>query len=75
MHVRVYVAMKLGVETVIPPFLAPTTRGAALLNGVNYASGGSGILDDTGRIFVRPRNKSNLHHRSARLLWKRLSTP
>ena len=47
------IGMKLGMNNVVPPFLAPTTKGAAILNGVNYASGGAGILNDTGRIFVR----------------------
>ncbi|EFJ26026.1 hypothetical protein SELMODRAFT_232013 [Selaginella moellendorffii] len=35
-----------------PPYLAPTTHGAAILRGVNYASGGGGIVDETGRIFI-----------------------
>lgn len=35
-----------------PPYLAPTTRGSVILKGVNYASGGGGILNETGRIFV-----------------------
>ncbi|KAK3416134.1 hypothetical protein EUGRSUZ_H01970 [Eucalyptus grandis] len=34
------------------PFLAPNTTGKAILSGVNYASGGGGILNATGRIFV-----------------------
>ncbi|XP_042437937.1 GDSL esterase/lipase At2g23540-like [Zingiber officinale] len=34
------------------PFLSPETKGPVILNGVNYASGGSGILNSTGRIFV-----------------------
>ncbi|TVU07889.1 hypothetical protein EJB05_41264 [Eragrostis curvula] len=35
----------------VPPFADPATRGraAALLRGVNFASGGSGILDNTGQ--------------------------
>ncbi|XP_043687892.1 GDSL esterase/lipase At1g29670-like [Telopea speciosissima] len=32
----------------IPPFKHPTTKGHNILHGVNFASGGSGILDDTG---------------------------
>eukprot|EP01018_Ginkgo_biloba_P003503 Gb_39993 [translate_table: standard] len=43
---------ELGQKSYSPPYLAPTTKGKAILHGVNYASGGSGILNDTGRIFV-----------------------
>lgn len=35
------------------PFLAPNTTGRNILYGVNYASGGGGIMNATGRIFVR----------------------
>lgn len=35
-----------------PPFLDPYTTGAALLNGVNYASGAGGILKKTGALYV-----------------------
>ncbi|XP_047062435.1 GDSL esterase/lipase At2g23540-like [Lolium rigidum] len=42
----------LGQADYSPPFLAPNTTGGALLNGVNYASGGAGILNGTGRVFV-----------------------
>ncbi|EOA18153.1 hypothetical protein CARUB_v10006620mg [Capsella rubella] len=41
----------LGSDELTPPYLAPTTRGPLILNGVNYASGGSGILNSTGKIF------------------------
>lgn len=34
------------------PFLAPNATGKTILSGVNYASGGGGILNATGRIFV-----------------------
>ncbi|KAL3380127.1 hypothetical protein AABB24_000648 [Solanum stoloniferum] len=34
-----------------PPYLAPTTSGPVVLQGVNYASGGGGILNGTGKIF------------------------
>ncbi|CAA3031410.1 GDSL esterase lipase At2g23540 [Olea europaea subsp. europaea] len=34
------------------PFLAPNTTGRNILYGVNYASGGGGIMNATGRIFV-----------------------
>jgi len=42
----------LGQADYSPPFLAPNTSGGAILNGVNYASGGAGILNATGKIFV-----------------------
>ncbi|XP_008796209.2 GDSL esterase/lipase At2g23540-like [Phoenix dactylifera] len=42
----------LGQKNYSPPFLAPNTTGSAILNGVNYASGGGGIMNQTGRIFV-----------------------
>ncbi|KAL6896919.1 hypothetical protein ACP4OV_007491 [Aristida adscensionis] len=42
----------LGQADYSPPFLAPNTSGAAILNGVNYASGGAGILNSTGKVFV-----------------------
>uniref|UniRef100_A0ACD5WT57 Uncharacterized protein n=1 Tax=Avena sativa TaxID=4498 RepID=A0ACD5WT57_AVESA len=42
----------LGQADYSPPFLAPNATGGALLNGVNYASGGAGILNGTGRVFV-----------------------
>ncbi|KAF2938924.1 hypothetical protein DAI22_03g153600 [Oryza sativa Japonica Group] len=35
----------------VPPYLAPETAGDVLLKGVNYASGGGGILNQTGSIF------------------------
>ncbi|KAK2412147.1 GDSL esterase/lipase [Trifolium repens] len=34
-----------------PPYLAPTTIGPVILKGVNYASGGGGILNSTGQVF------------------------
>lgn len=43
---------ELGLEGFTPPYLAPFTSGMAILQGVNYASGGGGILNDTGKIFV-----------------------
>ncbi|KAM7251918.1 hypothetical protein ACFE04_023801 [Oxalis oulophora] len=46
------VGEELGQSSYAVPFLAPNTTGKALLNGVNYASGGGGILNATGRIFV-----------------------
>ncbi|KAI3506023.1 hypothetical protein L1887_28376 [Cichorium endivia] len=38
----------LGFKSFPPPYLAPTTVGPVLLQGVNYASGASGILDESG---------------------------
>jgi hypothetical protein len=43
---------EMGLEGLVPPYMAPETRGDALLRGVNYASGGGGILNQTGSIFV-----------------------
>ncbi|CAL5053335.1 unnamed protein product [Urochloa decumbens] len=41
----------LGLPGLVPPFADPRTRGrAAALRGVNFASGGSGILDNTGKL-------------------------
>lgn len=42
----------LGLRQLIPPFLHPGTQGKKILHGVNFASGGSGILDQTGSIVV-----------------------
>ncbi|RZC71665.1 hypothetical protein C5167_034834 [Papaver somniferum] len=43
---------EMGLKDYIPPYLAPTTVGDVVLRGVNYASGGAGILNDTGAIYV-----------------------
>ncbi|KAL0904032.1 hypothetical protein M5K25_026103 [Dendrobium thyrsiflorum] len=40
----------LSLPCYIPPFADPRTRGRRIVNGVNYASGGSGILDETGEL-------------------------
>ncbi|KAJ4868842.1 hypothetical protein Rs2_49609 [Raphanus sativus] len=45
------VIQALGSDELTPPNLAPTTRGSLVLKGVNYASGGSGILNSTGKLF------------------------
>ncbi|MCL7034115.1 hypothetical protein MKW94_016275 [Papaver nudicaule] len=42
---------ELGVKDYIPPSLDPTAVGDVVLRGLNYASGGAGILNDTGAIF------------------------
>lgn len=44
---------KLKLGYYIPPFTNPSTKGTKVVHGVNYASGGSGILDDTGSLAVR----------------------
>ncbi|XP_057873457.2 GDSL esterase/lipase At2g23540 [Cryptomeria japonica] len=46
------IADELGIGGYAPPFLAPSAKGSAILHGVNYGSGGSGILNSTGAIFV-----------------------
>ncbi|KAF9620047.1 hypothetical protein IFM89_010697 [Coptis chinensis] len=43
---------ELGLKDFTPPYLAPTTVGERILHGVNYASGGGGILNRTGYFFV-----------------------
>ncbi|KAL4289669.1 hypothetical protein GQ457_14G017060 [Hibiscus cannabinus] len=45
------ISQELGFPGFTPPYLAPTTRGTVVLHGVNYASGGGGILNQTGNIF------------------------
>ncbi|XP_042498628.1 GDSL esterase/lipase At2g23540-like [Macadamia integrifolia] len=46
------VGEELGQPNYALPFLDPNATGKAILNGVNYASGGGGIMNQTGRIFV-----------------------
>ncbi|KAE8686010.1 GDSL esterase/lipase [Hibiscus syriacus] len=46
------VGEELGVPNYAVPYLAPNSTGKAILNGVNYASGGGGIMNATGSIFV-----------------------
>ncbi|KAL6961596.1 hypothetical protein U1Q18_039369 [Sarracenia purpurea var. burkii] len=43
---------ELGQPQYAVPFLAPNATGKVILHGVNYASGGGGIMNATGRIFV-----------------------
>lgn len=43
----------LKLPSLIPAFADPSTKGSKIVHGVNYASGASGILDDTGLIAVR----------------------
>jgi hypothetical protein len=68
----------LGLPGLVPPFANPRTRRAraALLRGVNFASGGSGILDHTGQVTVSPLASSSLNARrrtsidqSMRIAW------
>ena len=44
-------AAKLGIESP-PPYLSLLMNDDAILQGVNYASGGAGILNETGFYFV-----------------------
>ncbi|XP_050388258.1 GDSL esterase/lipase At2g23540-like [Argentina anserina] len=46
------VGEELGQPNYALPYLAPNATGKAILYGVNYASGGAGIMNATGRIFV-----------------------
>ncbi|XP_031262770.1 GDSL esterase/lipase At5g41890-like [Pistacia vera] len=47
------IGQSLGAKSFPPPYLAPNTRAAdAILRGINYASGASGILDKTGFLFI-----------------------
>ncbi|GAV88898.1 Lipase_GDSL domain-containing protein [Cephalotus follicularis] len=42
----------LGDESFPQPYLAPNAQADAVFRGVNYASGASGILDETGFLFI-----------------------
>ncbi|KAI4334986.1 hypothetical protein L6164_013676 [Bauhinia variegata] len=44
------IGQQLGLD-LTPPYLAPTTAGSVVTHGVNYASGGGGILNETGSVF------------------------
>ncbi|KAJ8764326.1 hypothetical protein K2173_006066 [Erythroxylum novogranatense] len=46
------VGEELGIPNYAIPFLSPNATGKAILSGVNYASGGGGIMNATGRIFI-----------------------
>ncbi|KAJ6838192.1 GDSL esterase/lipase-like [Iris pallida] len=46
------VGEQLGQPNYAQPFLSPDTKGSSIMYGVNYASGGGGIMNATGRIFV-----------------------
>ncbi|KAK6160969.1 hypothetical protein DH2020_004350 [Rehmannia glutinosa] len=45
------IGQEIGLGGYTPPYFAPTTAGVTILQGVNYASGGGGILNYTGKIF------------------------
>jgi hypothetical protein len=42
----------LGQENFAPPYLAPNSSTGVTSSGVNYASGSSGIFDETGSFYV-----------------------
>ncbi|MBA0718809.1 hypothetical protein Golax_006537 [Gossypium laxum] len=46
------VGQYLGAKSFPPPYLAPNTEAQAILRGINYASGASGIMDKTGFFFI-----------------------
>eukprot|EP00252_Welwitschia_mirabilis_P002566 TRINITY_DN12517_c0_g1_i1.p1 TRINITY_DN12517_c0_g1~~TRINITY_DN12517_c0_g1_i1.p1 ORF type:complete len:383 (-),score=-1.25 TRINITY_DN12517_c0_g1_i1:299-1357(-) len=46
-----YVCETLGFTSFPPAFLSPEASASALLTGVNFASGGSGIYDQTARLY------------------------
>ncbi|KAF5480017.1 hypothetical protein F2P56_000793, partial [Juglans regia] len=46
------ISEKLGISSP-PPYLSLSQNDDALLKGVNYASGGAGILNDTGLYFIQ----------------------
>ncbi|XP_027941502.1 GDSL esterase/lipase At5g37690 isoform X1 [Vigna unguiculata] len=47
-----FISAKLGIPSP-PPYLSVTQNVDTLLKGVNYASGGAGILNDTGLYFIQ----------------------
>ncbi|KAE9459680.1 hypothetical protein C3L33_08454, partial [Rhododendron williamsianum] len=44
--------LALGAKTFPPPYLSPGSASNAITVGMNYASGASGILDETGSVFI-----------------------
>ncbi|XP_059452029.1 GDSL esterase/lipase At5g37690 isoform X1 [Corylus avellana] len=46
------ISQKLGISSP-PPYLSLSQNDDAVLKGVNYASGGAGILNDTGLYFIQ----------------------
>ncbi|KAJ7555973.1 hypothetical protein O6H91_05G063700 [Diphasiastrum complanatum] len=47
------IGQELGLPNFTPVYLNPNTTGTAILKGVNYASGGGGILDETGANLIQ----------------------
>ena len=47
---------RLCLPSFLPAFTNPSTRGRRIVHGVSFASGASGILDDTGSIAVKTIN-------------------
>ncbi|KAI3855539.1 hypothetical protein MKX03_006577 [Papaver bracteatum] len=57
------IGQELGWRDYTPAYLAPDTVGDVVLNGVNYASAASGILNETGRNYVgRINNDAQLDY-------------
>ncbi|KAI3959298.1 hypothetical protein MKW98_018888 [Papaver atlanticum] len=57
------IGQELGWRDFTPAYLAPTTVGDVVLDGVNYASAASGILNGTGRNYVgRINNDAQLDY-------------
>ncbi|KAK3228172.1 hypothetical protein Dsin_008034 [Dipteronia sinensis] len=46
------IGQSLGAKSFPPPYLAPNAQADAIVKGINYASGASGILDETGFLFI-----------------------
>ncbi|XP_073132994.1 GDSL esterase/lipase At5g41890 [Henckelia pumila] len=42
----------IGAQSYPPPYLAPNAAAYSIQTGINYASGASGILDETGTLFI-----------------------
>ncbi|ONI28004.1 hypothetical protein PRUPE_1G116400 [Prunus persica] len=69
---------ELGFAQFTPPYLAPTTVGDALLQGVNYASSGSGIFNYTGYFFGERINfdtQISNHGRTVLAIMSRIGIP
>ncbi|BFG14918.1 hypothetical protein CerSpe_011940 [Prunus speciosa] len=69
---------ELGVAHFTPPYLAPTAVGDVLIQGVNYASSGSGILNSTGFMFgdrINFDTQISYHGRTVRAIMSRIGIP
>ncbi|CAN1281601.1 GDSL esterase/lipase At4g16230 [Linum perenne] len=51
MYIHICYGQEVGVAGFTLPYLSPDTIGPIILQGVNYASGAGGILNETGKIF------------------------